>query len=62
MFPFKNLQIGQYVPDVKCIDHPEHIIVGFVRDVFVGWITIALGLTIALEKEIKNIFSNFYFM
>ena len=43
MFPFENLQIGQYVPDVKCIVHQERIIAGSVNVVFVGWITIAHG-------------------
>lgn len=47
---------GLFAPDVKLIVHPELTIVGYARDAFDAWITIAHGLTIVLEKRIKNTF------
>ena len=62
MFVLSLLKIGLFALDVKCIDLPEHIIVGYVNGVSDEWIIIVHGLTTVSEKGIRNFFSSFYSM
>ena len=61
MFAVIILKIGPYAQGAKCIDLQGLITAEFVSGALDEWTTIALGLITALEKEIKNIFSSFYF-